>query len=176
MEMLTHNYSFLISRCLISCLKEWLMQHNPEMNVQVYRDLIFASTWRRCIRGHRICHECKRVFRNVARITRQNIRNFVEVVRNLKLPLPPVIDWNYINIKVRKLGESIYTTSIPVSDARRDVLRPAEEAAATLPEKAGLGGANILFLFTPLLLGMALEELAFAFTKSFVKYISIYIV
>lgn len=100
----------------------------------------------------------------------------MEVIRNLKLLLPSVIDRNYINIKVRKLGESIYTTSIPVSDARRDVLRAAEEAVATLPDKAGLGGANILFLFTPLLLGVALEELAFAFSNSFVEYISIYIV
>ena len=91
------------------------------------------------------------------------MRYFFEVVRNFKLLLPSIVDWNYTNIKVRKLGEPIYTTSIPVSDARRDGLQVAEESAATLLEKAGLAGANILFLFTPLL-GVDLEELAFAFS------------
>jgi hypothetical protein len=49
---------------------------------------------------------------------------------------------------------------IPVSDARRDGLRPADEYAETLLEKAGLVGANILCLFIVVLVDF--EELAFA--------------
>jgi len=77
--------------------------------------------------------------------------------------------------KVRKEGEHIYATSIPVSDAQRDGLRAAEESDPALLDKAGLAGANILFLF--IRLGVDLEELAFvAFSNSFVEYKHLHII
>lgn len=45
-------------------------------------------------------------------------------------------------------GECIYVISVPVSDARRDVLRAAEGPEPLL-DKAGLAGANIFNLFIP---------------------------
>lgn len=60
---------------------------------------------------------------------------------------------------------------IPVSKARRDGLRGAEEDVAALLEKAGLAGANILCFFIPLGVDSDLEELpAFALSKSVIKY------
>lgn len=59
--------------------------------------------------------------------------------------------------------------TIPVSEARREGLRAAEEAMAAFPEKAGLAGANILCFV--IRLGVDLEELpAFELSNSVVKY------
>jgi hypothetical protein len=49
--------------------------------------------------------------------------------------------------------------AIPVSDARRDGLRTAEEDTAALLEKAGLAGANILCLLMRLGVVVDFEEL-----------------
>ena len=58
--------------------------------------------------------------------------------------------------------------AIPVSDARRDGLRAAEEGTAALLENAGLAGANIRCLF--ILLGVDFEERSsLALSKSVVK-------
>ena len=51
----------------------------------------------------------------------------------------------------------IYKISLPVSDARREGLRTAEESTAALLEKAGLAGANIWWSF--IRLGVDIEEL-----------------
>jgi hypothetical protein len=48
-----------------------------------------------------------------------------------------------------KENDLIYKIPIPVSDARRDALRTAEESTPALLEKAGLAGANIFLLFIP---------------------------
>lgn len=72
---------------------------------------------------------------------------------------------------MRKEG-LVYKTTVPVSDARRDGLRAAEESTAAFLEKAGLAGAKILCLF--LLLGVDLEEEpALAISNSDVNQINI---
>lgn len=58
--------------------------------------------------------------------------------------------------------------TIPVSDARRDGLRTAEEAIAALLEKAGLAGAKILCFF--ITIGVVFEEPALAVSNSDIKY------
>ena len=66
-----------------------------------------------------------------------------------------------------------FTISIPVSDARRDALRVAEESMPGLLEKAGLAGANIFLLFIPL--AVFFEEppaAAAALSKSVINVIS----
>lgn len=55
-----------------------------------------------------------------------------------------------------------------MSEARREVLRATDEDMATLLEKAGLAGANILCLIVAL--GVGLEEPALALSNSFVEY------
>jgi hypothetical protein len=57
----------------------------------------------------------------------------------------------------QKERDPVYTIAIPVSNARRDTLRAADEGTPALLENAGLAGAKILFLFIPL--GVDLEEL-----------------
>ena len=100
---------------------------------------------------------------------RECIRYFTEFIGDFKLTLPPIIEGDY-NTKVSsKEREFIYKTAIPVSEARRDCLRGAEESTAALLEKAGLAGAKILFLF--IRLGIDIEELLdFAVSNSIVKY------
>jgi hypothetical protein len=129
------------------------------VDVKVGIDLILANTRDSRVRGYCICQKSKTVFRNVANITREYIRNFSEFIRNFELMLPPIVEWNcllHVSQKERKL---IYTMSIPVSDARRDGLRAAEEDTAALLEKAGLAGAKILCLLMRLGVPVDFEEL-----------------
>ena len=146
-------------------LHKWLMQNNTKVDVKIGSDLIFTSARGGWISGYCVCHKHKTVFRNTSNITRKNIRNFSKFIWDLELTLPPIIerDWK------KKVKRFIIYKTIPVSEARRDALRGAEEGIAALLEKAGLAGAKILYLFIPF--GVDLEELpALALSNSVVKY------
>jgi hypothetical protein len=71
-----------------------LMQYDAKVEIKVGGDLIPAMT--RCCRigGYRVCHKSKGIFRNIANITREYVRNITELVGNFKLMLCPIVERN----------------------------------------------------------------------------------
>ena len=138
------------------------------MDIKVSGDLILASALGWSIGGHGVGQESKRVIWNVTKITRENIPYISKLFWKFELMLPPII---YRDCQIQylscKKGECIYTISIPVSKARREVLRIVEDTTV-LPEKAGLAGANILCFIAAL--GVDFEDPALALSNSNVKF------
>ena len=85
---------FFIARLFISRLHKWLVQYDTKVDMKVYGDLILASARRGRVCGHCVCHQSKREFRNVTKITREKIRYISKLIRNFELTLPPIVDWD----------------------------------------------------------------------------------
>ena len=72
------------------------MQYDTKLDMKVCSDQILARTRWSHIGGYGVGYKRKTIFRNAANITRESVGNFSKFIRNFKLAIPSIIDWDCI--------------------------------------------------------------------------------